>query len=208
MNSVEDAPTESPATPVPAPLPPGSRPDHTIFSILILLLLAAGALYLVDWVLRDDGNVVQSWDFTLPLDGTWEFPDPEAHQTDNGIVFEMKESGFGPKRAFDIPADTVNRIQATINVTQVETGKPVRFALGWYWAREPDMVETPDAPFAANRAMAFFSFARHRPDTYRVNMNTHELWNGTINAGVFTLKFPADATGPFRVTLSRLEFLE
>lgn len=206
MNSVEDAPREAaPAQDAPVP---GGRPEHSILSILVLLALSACVLYLIDWALRDDGAVVQAWDLAQPLDGAWEFPDPNAHQSEAGMTFDMEESGFGPKLALDLAASEVNRIQATLSVTQAETGKPVRFALGWYWARESDLEAAPEAPFASNRAMAFYPFARHRPHTYRVDMNTHDAWNGTIKAGVFTVKFPADAKGPFRVTLSRLEFLE
>ena len=209
MNSATDAPAETVSAPPRELPPPGGRPEHTLLSILILILLSAGALYLADWVLRDEGAVFEAWDFSAPLEsGAWEFPDPDAARSEAGMTIEMAESGFGPKLNQSFPAASVNRIQAVVTAVHAETGEPVRFALGWYWARDTDVAASPEAPFAVNRAMAFYPFARHRRHTYRADMNTHELWNGTIASGVFTVKFPEDATGPFRVTVSRLEFLE
>lgn len=209
MNSATDAPLEQSAAP-PGELPaPGTRPEHTVFSILVLLALSVGALYLADWTLREAGALVQGWDLSQPLDGTtWEFPDPDAVQSAAGMTITMTESGFGPKLALSMAADNIRWIEAKVTATHAETGEPVRFSLGWYWAREADMAASPEAPFSVDRSMAFYPFARHLPDTYRVDMKTHEQWNGTIASGVFTVKFPADATGPFRVTLSRVDFLE
>lgn len=201
--------SESTAPPQDLPAP-GGRPDHTIISILVMLVLSAGVLYGADWLLRDDGVVVQAWDFTGAIDtDAWTFPDPEGTTTSPaGTTFALAESGFGPKLNLSINAADVRRIQAKVTVTDARTGKPVPFALGWYWARSEDLAESPEQPFSPARSMVFYPFARHRPDTLRTDIYRHGDWQGTIDTGVFTLKFPEGAAGPFRVTLSRLEFLE
>lgn len=201
------------ASPDTSPVPPADHaagvPEHSILSILVLLLLAAGALYLTDWGLRDDGTLVRGFELNQPLDpALWEFPDKNAVTTAQGTTFEMAESGFGPKLKLAFPAATVRWVKAEVSVVQADTGKPVRFALGWYWARSEDMSESPDGPYSLKRSMVLFPYVRHYPHSYRADMSGHDLWNGTIEGAVFTLKYPPDETGPFRVTFSRLEFLE
>lgn len=190
------------------PVPPG-RPEHTILSILVLLLLAAGVLYLVDWSLRENRPAVQAWAFSEGVDDSvWNFPDPEAAPSPAGMTFEMPESGFGPRLDLQFPAENVRRVEVTVAATHAETGEPVPFALGWYWGRSEDVAESPENPFSTGRAMAFHRFVRHRPDSYRVNLDEHPQWHGTVEAAMLTFKFPEAATGPFRITLTRLEFLE
>jgi hypothetical protein len=203
-------PTTSPASP---PAPPrkeaAGAPEHSVLSMVLLVLLSAGALYAADWVLRDDGKVVQQWNLAQPVDPTiWEFPGKSATTTAQGMVFEMPASGFGPRLDLSLPTESVRWIKAHVSVVRVDTGKPVRFALGWYWARQQDLEEAPDGPFSLKRSLVLNPYVRRLPDAYRADMLGHEAWNGTIEAAIFTLKFPEEETGPFRVTFSSLEFLE
>lgn len=197
-----------PDTAPPAEQPAG-RPAHTIVSILVMLVLSAGTLYAVGWLLREEWTAVRSWDLSEPLDeAVWSFPESGAEVSGAGATFEMTASGFGPTLNLDLPAAEANRVQVHVRVTRADNGKPVRFALGWYWARADDVEASPDEPFSPERAMAFYAFARHRPHTYRVDVANHEKWNGTIKKGLFTVKLPPNISGPVRVTMSRVDFLE
>lgn len=188
---------------------PRSVREHTLLSIVLLLLAGAGAMYFMDRVVRDESPAVLAWTLSQPPDpAIWEFPDENASFGPNGAAFTIGESGFGPKLTLDLPAGNVRWLAAVVTVTEENSGKPVPFALGWYWARAEDLDQAADEPFASNRAMVLEPYLRHRPQLRRAEMATHPLWTGDVKQGVFTIKLPPDATGPFRVCFERVEFQE
>ncbi|MBX3178020.1 MAG: hypothetical protein KF886_11700 [Candidatus Hydrogenedentes bacterium] len=186
-----------------------TAPEHTLLSIALLLLAGAGAAYFMDRFVRDESPAVLAWTLNQPPDpAVWEFPDEGASFGRDGAAFTIEESGFGPKLTLDLPAGSARWLAAVVTVTEENSGKPVPFALGWYWARAEDLDQTPEEPFASNRAMVLQPYLRHRPRLRRAEMATHPLWAGDVKQGVFTIKLPPEATGPFRVRFERVEFQE
>lgn len=186
------------------------RPENSVASILLMVLLAASALYAADWIVREDETVVQHWDFSTerPDSNAWTFPVEGWTRSTEGVSYEISASTIGPKLTWSFPAAEVSRIRAKVAVTDAATGKPAPFALGWYWARSADLAATPEEPFNSARGMQFIPIARHWPHELRVYVGNHPDWNGTIEMATLSIKLPAGAAGPFRVTLSRVDLVE
>lgn len=205
-------PAEVTHTPTPATSPtvPVGRPENTILTIVLMLLLAAGVLYGADWVIRDDETVTQQWDFAAePLEGgAWHFPGDAVTRTANGIAFEIPKSEVGPELTCSIPAGNARRVRLGGTVMDTASGKTVPFTFALYWARAEDVASAPDAPYSTNRARRFESTARYRPQEFYADMEPHPDWTGTIERIRISVILLPVGPGPYRVTLSHFDVVE
>jgi hypothetical protein len=186
-------------------------PEHSLFSLLVVALLAAGALYAVNWSLREEVTHVHRWNFATLAEGEgpWSFPETERGKTANGIAFVTKGTGPGPALTMEFDADTVRRIRTTIAITRVADGTPVPYVVEWYWA-SPSHVEEAGGkwPFSTDRGAAFYQPDRHDAEVRQVDIHEHYLWKGPIAKAFIGVKFTGNEAGPFRVETKKIEFLE
>lgn len=201
--------TDTP-TPPPPPAAPTGRPENTVLSILLMLLLSAGVLYGADWLIRYDETVTQQWDFTVePLEGgAWHFPGEAVTRTEHGIAFEIPKSEVGPELTCEIPAGGARRVRLGGTVLDTASGKTVPFTFALYWARSEDVARAPDAPYSTNRARRFEPTARYRPQEFYADMDAHPEWTGTIERIRISVILLPLGPGPYRVTLSHFDVVE
>lgn len=188
-------------------------PEHTLFSLLIIALVAAGALYAVEWSLREKLTHVHHWDFaTMPEgEGPWTFPKEERGKTLEGMAFVIDRTGPGPMLTMDFDASTVRRIRATIAITRVADGMPVPFDVEWYWSSPAEVAEAKAAgawPFSGERGATFVQTDRHHVEIRQVDIHKHHLWKGPIARAFIGIKFTSAMPGPFRVETKEIAFLE
>jgi hypothetical protein len=186
-------------------------PENTVLSILIMILVAAGVLAGVDRAYRDTSTTIARWDFAA-LDlaqGPWSFPGTEQAKTLAGVSYVMQGTGPGPTLTMDFDADSVGRVRSTMAVTRVADGQPVRYVAEWYWASPEDVAAAAGAwPFSTERGAAFFQPDRHFSEVREVRIRKNTLWKGKIAKAFVGIKVPAGETGPFRVEVQSIEFLE
>ena len=194
------------------PITPASRrPEHSLLSIVLMLLLAAGAVYGVGWTMRPQQKVVHSWDFrSLPYESTpWRFPEVKIEQDEGGVIIPTLQTGPGPQLIMDLDTDTVNAVRATVEITRVEDGTPVGYALEWYWSSAEAVAAANGAwPYSTERGVAFRPQNRHTPNIHTAQVSRHKQWQGTIAQGFIGIKIPPRVEGPFFVRLVHVEFLE
>ncbi len=198
------------ATAPQAPLRP-AFPEHSLLSILIMLLLSAGVLYAMAWALREEEKVVQQWDFSAPqrADQPWTFPEAEQNQTPTGMVYTAVQTGPGPALTLNFDAATVRNIRVTMAVSQLDDGVVIPYELEWYWASPDDVTAAGESwPFSTDRGATFVQPDRHKSDVRLVQIHQHPRWRGPIAKAFLSVKLPDDATGPFRIETKKIEFLE
>ncbi len=191
--------------------PQARRPEHSLFSIVLMALLAAGAVYGVGWTIQAPYTVVHQWDFRdLPYaESPWQFPPVKLEQDENGVVIPTLQTGPGPELIMELDTDTVDAIRATVEITRVEDGAPVGYALEWYWSSAEDVTAAAGAwPYSTDRGVAFRPLNRHQPNTHTAQVSKHKAWKGTIAQGFIGIKIPPRVEGPFFVRLVHVEFLE
>lgn len=186
-------------------------PEHTLLSLVLMLLLSAGALYGVDRALQESVTVVQSWQFNSATgdDGPWAFPASDLAHSVSGTVYTAPQTGPGPTLTLDFDAATVHRIRVTMRVTRVEDGRPIPFALEWYWSSPEQVAAAAGSwPFSSERGKPFIQPDRHNPEVYLVDIDRHPLWKGPVAKAFISVKLPDAAAGPYRVETKKIEFLE
>jgi hypothetical protein len=193
---------------------PGKRvayPENTVFSLLVIALLAAGALYAVQWSLREDVTYVHQWNFATMAEGEgpWTFPEKERGKTAAGMAFVVEGTGPGPALTMEFDAATVRRIRTTIAVTRVEDGTPVPYVVEWYWSSPSEVAEAAGKwPFSTDRGATFLQPDRHNAELRQVDIYEHHLWKGPIAKAFIGIKFSGGVAGPFRIETKKIEFLE
>lgn len=186
-------------------------PEHSLLSIIIMLLLSGGVLYAMAWAYRENLKIVQVWDFSiLPAgEGPWTFPKAEQSRTESGMVYTATQTGPGPALTLDFDAATVRDIRVTMAVSRVEDGMPIPYALEWYWASPDDVTAAgEDWPFSTDRGTPFEQPDRHKEEVRLVRIHQHPRWQGAIAKAFLSVKLPDSAIGPFRVETKKIEFLE
>lgn len=186
-------------------------PENTVLSMLIMVLVAAGVLAGVNWAYNDTSTTISRWDFAA-LDlaqGPWSFPGTEQAKTPAGVSCVVQGTGPGPTLTMDFDADAVGRVRTTMAVTRVADGQPVPYVAEWYWASPEDVAAAAGAwPFSTERGAAFFQPDRHFPERREVRIWKHTLWKGKIAKAFIGIKVATGETGPFRVEVQSIEFLE
>tara|TARA_R110001592_G_scaffold131643_2_gene345665 strand:+ start:321 stop:962 length:642 start_codon:yes stop_codon:yes gene_type:complete len=187
------------------------RPENTIFSILLMALLSAGALYGVAWTIQAKETIVNTWDFRNESLETspWHFPGDEHTQNEKGTTFVLEGTGPGPEIILPMDSDSLNQIRVTLDVTRTLDNSPVKFFLDWYWATTDDIAAANGIwPYNSQRGIEFLVLDRDLPNTYTAQVGRHSQWNGTIAQGVVTMRILQDEIGPYNVCIERIEFLE
>ena len=187
------------------------RPAHTLASIFLMAVISIGALYGVAWSYQVEEIPVLSWDFrTLnPEDSPWIIPSIGYEHRADGAVYLNVETSPGPELKMDIDTQTVTKLRATMEVTRVETGEPVKFSLEWYWSSKEDVAAANGGwPYSGDRGMAFRLLDRHQPMVHTAPLTTHSDWQGEITRGFIGVKLPKNDFGPYQVRVIKLEFLE
>lgn len=185
-------------------------PEHTVLSLVLMLLVSAGALYGVDRVIQESVTVVQAWEFNAATgDGPWNFPASDLAHTPTGTAYTAPQTGPGPTLTLDFDSATVQQIRVTMRVTRVEDGRVVPFALEWYWS-SPEQVSAAAGswPFSSERGKPFIQPDRHNPEVYLIDIDRHPLWKGPIAKAFISVKLPDAAAGPYRIETKKIEFLE
>jgi hypothetical protein len=186
-------------------------PENTVFSLLIIALVAAGVLYAVKWSLREEVVHAQQWNFATMAEGEgpWEFPEANRSKTASGMVFEIESTGPGPMLTMTFDAAAVRKIRTTIAVTRVADGTPVPYVLEWYWSSPSQVAEAAGSwPFSTDRGAAFFQPDRHNAELRQVDIYEHHFWEGPVAKAFIGVKFTSAVPGPFRVETKKIEFLE
>lgn len=186
-------------------------PEHTLFSLLVVALIAAGAFYAVRWSLREDVTYTHQWDFATLANGEspWKFPGKTPEKTTDGIVVVMDRTGPGPMLTMEFDTATVRRIRTTISVTSVQSGLPVPYTVEWYWSSPAQVAEAGENwPFSTDRGAAFVQPDRHNAELRQVDIYKHHFWNGTVAKAFIGVKFTSAVPGPLRVETKKIEFLE
>lgn len=207
MHSEPDAlpPTTAPS--------PARRPfsEHTVFSLLRMVLVSAGVLWGVDRALEEEVKVVQQWDFSTPAgaETPWTFPATDQARTPSGIAYTATQTGPGPALTLSFDAATVHTIRVTMAVSRVEDGRSLPFALEWYWASPEDVAAAGEGwPFSTDRGTPFFQPDRHVDEVKMLRIEDHPRWRGPIAKAFLSVKLPNSAVGPFRIETRKIEFLE
>lgn len=185
--------------------------EHTVLSIVLMLLLSAAVLYAVNWSLREDRNYTYRWNFAgvQESEGPWTFPQAERAKTPEGVAYVAQDTGPGPALALEFDAGTVRQIRATISVTRIADGRPIPYVAEWYWAGPEEVAAAAGAwPFSTDRAKAFFEPDRNAPDLRQVEVYEHPLWKGAIAKAFISVKVPNRELGPYRIETKNIEFLE
>jgi hypothetical protein len=206
-----ETPTESaPSDTAPAPSD-RTRPRHTIATVLLMALLSAGALYGVEWSVREQASPVHAWNFrSLPYEQSpWEFPAPRREQDDEGVTYLAIQTGPGPTLTMDLDTSTIRTVRATVEITRESNGEPVPYALEWYWASEDDIAAAGDNwPFSTERGTTFRLLDRHAPTIHTAQLSRHKTWKGSIAKAYIGVKIPPHEIGPFQIRTVHIEFLE
>lgn len=208
MHSNSDA---LPGGEYPSPATRPRFPEHTLLSLFLMLLLSAGTLYGVDRALEESVTVVQSWQFNSPGDddGPWTFPAFDLVHAISGTSYTASQTGPGPMLTLEFDAATVHRIRVTMGVTRLADGRPIPFALEWYWSSPEQVASAAGSwPFSTDRGKPFYQPDRHNPEVYLVDIDQHERWKGQIGKAFISVKLPDAAAGPYRVETKKIEFLE
>lgn len=195
----------------PAPEKRMAYPENTLFSLLAIALVAAGALYAVAWSLREDLVYAQRWDFATMAEGEgpWTFPKAERGKTAAGMAFVTEGTGPGPALTMEFDAATVRKIRTTIAVTRVEDGTPVPYVVEWYWSSPAQVAKAAGKwPFSTERGATFVQPDRHNAELRQVDIHLHPEWKGPVAKAFIGVKFTSAIPGPFRVETKKIEFLE
>lgn len=202
------AATDGPTAPAPTR---HAFPEHTLLSLLVMLLLSGGVLYGMGWALKEDVKIVQQWDFSAPVgaESPWTFPKTEQAQTPDGVAYTAAQTGPGPGLTLDFDAATVRNIRVTMAVSRVEDGMPIPYALEWYWASPDEVTAAGEGwPFSTDRGTPFVQPDRHEKEVRLVRIHQHPRWQGAIAKAFLSVKLPDSAVGPFRIETKKIEFLE
>jgi len=185
-------------------------PAHTVFSVVLMVVLSAGVLVALEWGLSDSRAPLAAWgtDATLFSDSVWHFPDESTFEAMGEVSYLITQSSPGPILTFPVEAAQARQVRAEVAVVHAIDGTPAPFQLEWYWMRSEQLSADDAYPFSKAQAIAFYRPIRHHADRHQVDLSWHDAWTGSIPRMMLGVRLWKGTSGPFRVIVRRVELVE